>query len=108
MSRGSASTVARRQIEPGQLASLLGIGDQIQGLVELVNNVEYPLLVARQEHPTNHEMAPPTLNLDSPIEEAEGLNLVPHKAQEASVSAVMNNSFGFGGTNATVIFKKAD
>lgn len=51
---------------------------------------------------------PPTLNLDNPIEEAKGLNLVPHKAQEGSLRAVMNNSFGFGGTNATVIFKSLD
>jgi 3-oxoacyl-[acyl-carrier-protein] synthase II len=49
---------------------------------------------------------PPTLNLNHPIDEAQGLNLVPHTAQEASLTAVMNNSFGFGGTNATVIFKK--
>jgi 3-oxoacyl-[acyl-carrier-protein] synthase II len=49
---------------------------------------------------------PPTINLDNPIEEAEGFNLVPHSAQETSVRAVMNNSFGFGGTNATVIFAK--
>ncbi len=49
---------------------------------------------------------PPTLNLDSPIEEAEGMNLVAHSAQEAQLGAVMNNSFGFGGTNATVVFKK--
>lgn len=51
-------------------------------------------------------IAPPTLNLDNPIEEAAGLNLVPHQAQEHSFTAVMNNSFGFGGTNATVVFKK--
>jgi 3-oxoacyl-[acyl-carrier-protein] synthase II len=48
---------------------------------------------------------PPTINLDNPIEETAGLNLVPHTAQERRVQAVMNNSFGFGGTNATVIFK---
>jgi len=49
---------------------------------------------------------PPTLNLENPIEEAQGLNLVPLKAQESGVTAVMNNSFGFGGTNATIVFKK--
>jgi 3-oxoacyl-[acyl-carrier-protein] synthase II len=49
---------------------------------------------------------PPTLNLDNPIEEAAGLNLVPKAPQEKQLSAVMNNSFGFGGTNATVIFKR--
>lgn len=49
---------------------------------------------------------PPTLNLDNPIEEAAGLNLVPKAPQEKQLDAVMNNSFGFGGTNATVIFKR--
>jgi 3-oxoacyl-[acyl-carrier-protein] synthase II len=49
---------------------------------------------------------PPTLNLDNPIEEAAGLNLVPKTAQEKQLKAVMNNSFGFGGTNATVIFSR--
>jgi len=51
-------------------------------------------------------VVPPTINLDNPIEETEGLNLVPLHAQEKKMGAVMNNSFGFGGTNATVIFKK--
>jgi 3-oxoacyl-[acyl-carrier-protein] synthase II len=51
-------------------------------------------------------VVPPTINLDNPIEEAAGLNLVPNEAQSQVLSAVMNNSFGFGGTNATVIFKK--
>ncbi len=49
---------------------------------------------------------PPTINLDDPIEEAKGFNLVPLEAQESPVRAVMNNSFGFGGTNATVVFKR--
>jgi 3-oxoacyl-[acyl-carrier-protein] synthase II len=51
-------------------------------------------------------LLPPTINLDSPIDEATGLNLVPHRAQEVRIDAVMNNSFGFGGTNATLIFKR--
>ncbi len=49
---------------------------------------------------------PPTLNLENPIEEASGINLVPLTAQEKPLKAVMNNSFGFGGTNATLIFSK--
>jgi 3-oxoacyl-[acyl-carrier-protein] synthase II len=55
----------------------------------------------------NTGIAPPTINLEQPIPEAEGLNLVPLRAQEGRFTAVMNNSFGFGGTNATVIFQKA-
>ncbi len=49
---------------------------------------------------------PPTINLENPIEEASGINLVANQAQEKEIKAVMNNSFGFGGTNATAIFKK--
>jgi 3-oxoacyl-[acyl-carrier-protein] synthase II len=54
----------------------------------------------------NTGILPPTINLDNPIDEAQGMNLVAHKAQEKRLNAVMNNSFGFGGTNATVIFKR--
>lgn len=51
-------------------------------------------------------IVPPTINLDRPIEESQGMNLVPHTAQEKPLRAVMNNSFGFGGTNATLIFAR--
>ncbi|MCH2108183.1 MAG: beta-ketoacyl-ACP synthase II [Polyangiaceae bacterium] len=51
-----------------------------------------------------HSVLPPTINLESPIEEAEGLNLVSSGAQEKKIKYAMNNSFGFGGTNATCIF----
>ena len=54
----------------------------------------------------NEGLLPPTVNLDNPCEEAVGLDLIAHNAKEKKVSAVMSNSFGFGGTNATVIFKK--
>jgi len=49
---------------------------------------------------------PPTLNLENPEEETKGFNLVPHVAQEKNLRAVLSNSFGFGGTNACLIFKK--
>ena len=51
-------------------------------------------------------IAPPTLNLENPDEECTGINLVPLIAQEHKISTVISNSFGFGGTNATLIFKK--
>jgi len=47
---------------------------------------------------------PPTLNLDNPSVETN-LNLVPHTAQEKKITAVLSNSFGFGGTNASLVFK---
>lgn len=48
---------------------------------------------------------PATLNLDEP-DEGFDLNLTPHVPQERELTYVMNNSFGFGGTNGTLIFKK--
>ena len=51
------------------------------------------------------QIVPPTLNLDNPSDSCEGVDLVPHKAKERPVRAVLNNSFGFGGTNASLIMK---
>ena len=51
------------------------------------------------------QIVPPTLNLDDPSEGCEGVDLVPHKAKERTVKAVLNNSFGFGGTNASLVMK---
>ncbi|WP_033926415.1 beta-ketoacyl-ACP synthase II [Sphingomonas sp. 35-24ZXX] len=51
------------------------------------------------------QIVPPTLNLDNPSENCIGVDLVPHKAKERKVKAVLNNSFGFGGTNASLIMK---
>ncbi len=49
---------------------------------------------------------PPTLNLEDPIDEVAGMDLVPHTARECDVKIAMSNSFGFGGTNVSLIFKK--
>ena len=53
----------------------------------------------------NNGVVPPTLNLDNPPENCE-IDLVPKVAKEKKFNAAMSNSFGFGGTNATLIFKK--
>jgi 3-oxoacyl-[acyl-carrier-protein] synthase II len=53
-------------------------------------------------------VVPPTLNLVDPDEGTEGIDLVPLKAREREVRAVLNNSFGFGGTNASLIMQKVD
>jgi 3-oxoacyl-[acyl-carrier-protein] synthase II len=51
------------------------------------------------------QIVPPTLNLDDPDEGTEGVDLVPHKARKRPVRAILNNSFGFGGTNASLVMK---
>ncbi|WP_420471002.1 beta-ketoacyl-ACP synthase II [Brevundimonas sp. FT23042] len=53
------------------------------------------------------QIAPPTINLDNPEEET-AIDLVPHKGKPRKIDVAMSNSFGFGGTNASVIFKKVD
>ena len=47
-------------------------------------------------------VVPPTLNLDDPSEDCD-LNLVPHSAQDRKIRVALSNSFGFGGTNASLI-----
>jgi 3-oxoacyl-[acyl-carrier-protein] synthase II len=52
-----------------------------------------------------HGVVPPTLNLDDPLDSG-GIDLVPHQARERKISAVLSNSFGFGGTNASLVFQE--
>ena len=55
----------------------------------------------------NNGVVPPTLNLDNPDEGCD-IDLVPHQPKERKVRAVLSNSFGFGGTNASLIMKAVD
>lgn len=50
-------------------------------------------------------VAPPTINLDNPSVETE-IDLVPHKPKQMNIDVALSNSFGFGGTNASVVFRK--
>jgi 3-oxoacyl-[acyl-carrier-protein] synthase II len=50
-------------------------------------------------------IVPPTINLDNPSVETP-IDLVPHKARERDIDNVLSNSFGFGGTNASLIFRR--
>ena len=53
------------------------------------------------------QVAPPTINLDHPDPQCD-LDYIPHHAREMALKIVMSNSFGFGGTNGTLIFKSYD
>ena len=52
-------------------------------------------------------VAPPTLNLDNPSVETP-IDLVPHKARHREIDMALSNSFGFGGTNASLIFRRCE
>lgn len=51
-------------------------------------------------------VVPPTINLDDPEDAVGDFNLVPHTAQKRDVNVALSNSFGFGGTNASIVLKK--
>ena len=53
------------------------------------------------------KVAPPTINLDNPSVET-AIDLVPHHSRKRDVDIVLSNSFGFGGTNASLVFRRAD
>lgn len=77
----------------GAIGHLLGAA----GAVEAV----FSILAIRDQ------IVPPTINLDNPPDSAR-IDLVPHQARARDVRYAMSNSFGFGGTNASIIFKQPD
>ena len=66
------------------------------GAVEAV----YSILALRDQ------ICPPTLNLENPADELADFDLVPLKAKKREIKAAMSNSFGFGGTNSSLILKR--
>ena len=73
----------------GHLLGAAGVVESIYSALAIGNNV-----------------LPPTLNLENPEEDTFGFDLVPNVAKEKSVKIALSNSFGFGGTNGTLILKK--
>ena len=55
---------------------------------------------------TMNDLVPPTINIENQDEEVGDLDYVPNKARKHKVEYALSNSFGFGGTNAVLIFKK--
>ncbi|MDT8450409.1 MAG: beta-ketoacyl-ACP synthase II [Wenzhouxiangellaceae bacterium] len=56
----------------------------------------------------HHGVIPPTINLDEPDEACRDIDLVPGEARETRVDVAISNSFGFGGTNGTVLFRRPE
>lgn len=88
---GSAASQVAVSSTKSMIGHLLGAA----GAVEAI----FSVLAIRDQ------VAPPTINLDNPDEGCD-LNFVPNTAQERSIDAVLSNSFGFGGTNGSLIFRK--
>ncbi len=86
----SASTVSMSSTK-SSIGHLLGAA----GAVEAI----FSILAIRDQ------IAPPTLNLDNPSVET-AIDLVPHKARPRKIDTVLSNSFGFGGTNASLILRR--
>ncbi|HWV15973.1 MAG TPA: beta-ketoacyl-ACP synthase II [Cellvibrio sp.] len=86
---------AAEQVAVSSTKSMIGHLLGAAGAVEAI----FSVLAIRDQ------VAPPTINLDNP-EVGCDINLVPHTAQERKIDAVLSNSFGFGGTNGSLIFRK--
>ncbi len=86
-----------RQIAVSSTKSMIGHLLGAAGGVEAI----FSILAVRDQ------VAPPTINLDNPDPECD-LDYVPHTAREMKIDVALSNSFGFGGTNGTLIFKKPD
>jgi 3-oxoacyl-[acyl-carrier-protein] synthase II len=88
---GSAANKVAVSSTKSMIGHLLGAA----GAVEAI----FSILAIRDQ------VAPPTINLDDPDEGCD-LNFVPHTVQEIKIDSVLSNSFGFGGTNGSLIFGK--
>ncbi|MEA1916365.1 MAG: beta-ketoacyl-ACP synthase II [Campylobacterota bacterium] len=75
----------------GQIGHCLGAAGGIEAVVSLMA--------------MRDGILPPTINYETPDEECD-LDYIPNRARKADINVVMSNSFGFGGTNGVVIFKK--
>jgi 3-oxoacyl-[acyl-carrier-protein] synthase II len=89
---GDAAKDVRVSSTKSMIGHLLGAAGSVEAI--------FTVLALREQ------IAPPTINLDNPSEGCD-LNLVPHEAQAMDTEYALCNSFGFGGTNGSLLFKKA-
>jgi len=85
---GAGLTMSSTKSATGHLLGAAGAVEAIFSLLAIRDNV-----------------APPTINLDDPSVETD-IDLVPHEAKEKRIDVVLSNSFGFGGTNASLVFRR--
>jgi 3-oxoacyl-[acyl-carrier-protein] synthase II len=132
--RAMAAAIKRAGLSPGDIdyinahgtSTPLGDEIEIRAVERLVGNSGHQLSMSSTKSAIGHllgaagaveaifsilairdQIVPPTLNLDHPSAATE-IDLVPHTPRKREVEFAMSNSFGFGGTNACVIFKHPD
>ena len=89
---GAASSKVAVSSTKSMIGHLLGAAGSVEAI--------FSILAIRDQ------VAPPTINLDNPDDACGGINLVPNIAQTKSIDFALSNSFGFGGTNGSLLFKK--
>ena len=111
-------------INPHATATPVGDKNEAQALLQIYQGLKHRPLVSGTKSMTghllgaagaveaifsilaiNHGMVPPTINLEEVDPQCQGFDFVPHKAREAKIRYALSNSFGFGGTNASLVFK---
>jgi 3-oxoacyl-[acyl-carrier-protein] synthase II len=130
--RCMSAAVRRAQISPGDIdyinahGTSTQVGDEIElkAVERLVGNAAGTISMSSTKSSIGHllgaagtveaifcllamrdQVVPPTINLDNPSVDT-ALDLVPHKARNRPVNIVLSNSFGFGGTNASLVFRR--
>ena len=89
---GNAAAKISMSSTKSEIGHLLGAAGSVEAI--------FSILAIRDQ------VAPPTINLDNPSVETP-IDLVPHTARKRDINVVLSNSFGFGGTNASLIFRRA-
>jgi 3-oxoacyl-[acyl-carrier-protein] synthase II len=132
--RAMAAAIKRAGISPGDIdyinahGTSTPLGDEIEvrAVEKILGNARHSVSMSSTKSAIGHllgaagaveaifsilalrdQIVPATLNLDNPSVETE-IDLVPHKAKSRKVELVLSNSFGFGGTNACLLFKRAE
>jgi 3-oxoacyl-[acyl-carrier-protein] synthase II len=126
------AAIRRAEISPGDIdyinahGTSTPIGDEIElkAVERLVGNAAGKISMSSTKSSIGHllgaagtveaifcllamrdQVAPPTINLDNPSVDT-AVDLVPHKPRKRSINVTLSNSFGFGGTNASLVFRK--
>jgi 3-oxoacyl-[acyl-carrier-protein] synthase II len=88
---GNAAATTTMSSTKSSIGHLLGAAGAVEAIFSILS--------------LRDQIAPPTLNLDNPSVET-AIDLAPHVARKRKIHVALSNSFGFGGTNASLIFRE--